>query len=149
MKTGVRTFEAAAYLKKLGADTVAVKRLFAISIETGIKRSQLIESAEIHSRCAIAVSDRGSDEIRVAASQAADELLGIRGVDASFVIFAVGTGVNISARSLGAMNVQIIMERLGGGGHQTMAAVQLKDISVSDAKKQLISTIDEYVMSIS
>ncbi len=149
MKTGVRTFEAAAYLKKLGADTVAVKRLFAISIETGIKRSQLVETAEIYNRCAIAASEDSSDGIRIATSQAADELLGIQGVDASFVIYAAGTGANISARSFGIMNVQIIMEHLGGGGHQTMAAAQLKDISVSDAKKQLMAAIDEYIRSIS
>ena len=149
MKTGVRTFEAAAYLKKLGADTVAVKRLFAISIETGIKRSQLVETAEIYNRCAIAASEDSSDGIRIATSQAADELLGIQGVDASFVIYAAGTGANISARSFGIMNVQIIMEHLGGGGHQTMAAAQLKDISVSNAKKQLMAAIDEYIRSIS
>jgi len=147
MKTGVRTFESAAYLKKLGADTVAVKRLFAISIETGIKRSQLVETAEIYNRCAIAASEDSSDGIRIATSQAADELLGIQGVDASFVIYAAGA--NISARSFGIMNVQIIMEHLGGGGHQTMAAAQLKDISVSDAKKQLMAAIDEYIRSIS
>lgn len=149
MKTGVRTFEAAAYLKKLGADTVAVKLLFATSIETGIKRSQLIESAQIYSRCAIASSTDTSPEVRVAASQAANELLNITGVDASFVIFAAGNGANISARSFGAINVQIIMEKMGGGGHQTMAAVQLHDTSVGEAKKQLMEAIDEYIRNIS
>ncbi len=149
MKTGVRTFEAAAYLKKLGADTVAVKLLFAISIETGIKRSQLIETAEIYNRCAIAASDDPSSEVRVAAAQAANELLNIQGVDASFVIFNAGGSANISARSFGAMNVQIIMEKMGGGGHQTMAAAQLKDVSVEEAKTRLAAVIDEYITSIS
>ena len=149
MKTGVRTFEAAAYLKKLGADTVAVKLLFALSIETGIKRSQLIETAEIYNRCAIAASDDPSSEVRVAAAQAANELLNIQGVDASFVIFNAGGSANISARSFGAMNVQIIMEKMGGGGHQTMAAAQLKDVSVEEAKTRLAAVIDEYITSIS
>ncbi|MBQ7784071.1 MAG: DHH family phosphoesterase, partial [Oscillospiraceae bacterium] len=149
MKTGVRTFEAAAYLKKLGADTVAVKLLFAISIETGIKRSQLIETAEIYNRCAIAASGDASSEVRVAAAQAANELLNIQGVDASFVIFNAGGSANISARSFGAMNVQIIMEKMGGGGHQTMAAAQLKDVSVEEAKCRLTAVIDEYITSIS
>ncbi len=149
MKTGVRTFEAAAYLRKLGADTVAVKLLFATSIETGIKRSQFIESAEIINRCAIASSEDTSPEVRVAASQAANELLNITGVDASFVIFAAGTGANVSARSFGAINVQIIMEKMGGGGHQTMAAAQLKETSVSEAKAMLADAISEYIENIS
>ncbi len=149
MKTGVRTFEAAAYLKKLGADTVAVKLLFAASIETGIKRAQLIESAKIHNRCAIASSKESSPEIRIASAQAADELLNISGVDASFVIFPAGTGANISARSFGAINVQIIMEKLGGGGHQTMAAVQLRETTVSEAEKLLSEAIDEHIRNIS
>lgn len=149
MKTGVRTFEAAAYLKKLGADTIAVKLLFATSMETGIKRSMFIEGAEIYKRCAITASTDGSPEIRVAASQAANELLNISGVDASFVIFSSGTGASISARSFGALNVQIIMERMGGGGHQTMAAAQLRDTSVEDAKAMLMNVIAEFIESIS
>ena len=128
MKTGVRTFEAAAYLRKNGADTVKVKGLFTNSIEAYRKKSALISTAEIFDRCAIAVSDSKSDDIRIIAPQAADELLGISGVDASFVIYKTGDVVNISARSLGVMNVQVIMERLGGGGHQTMAAAQLTDV---------------------
>lgn len=149
MKTGVRTFEAAAYLKKLGADTVAVKLLFATSIETGVLRSRIIESAEIYRNCAIAVCEDNMPDVRVAAAQAADELLGISGVGASFVIFTVGTGVNISGRSFGALNVQIILEKLGGGGHQTMAAVQLKDIDCGSARLILTQAIDEHIKNIS
>lgn len=149
MKTTARTFEAAAFLKKLGADTVAVKKLFAISIETGIKRSQIIENAEIYNHCAIACCNDNSPEARVASAQAADELLNISGVDASFVIFAAGSGANISARSFGILSVQRIMENMGGGGHQTMAAAQLKDISVSDAKKQLQAAIDDFIEKVS
>lgn len=148
MKTGVRTFEAAAYLKKLGADTVAVKLLFASSMETEIMRSKFITTTEMYRHCAIAVSTEGSPEIRVAASQAADEMLSIVDVDASFVIFALPSGSNISARSYGALNVQIIMEMLGGGGHQTMAAAQLS-VPPDAAKKLLIEKIDEFLVTLS
>ena len=143
MKTGVRTFEATAYLRKNGADTVKVKGLFTNSIEAYRKKSALISTAEIFDRCAIAVSDSKSDDIRIIAPQAADELLGISGVDASFVIYKTGDVVNISARSLGVMNVQVIMERLGGGGHQTMAAAQLTDVSEQKAKEMLIEVLDQ------
>ena len=149
MRTGVRTFEAAAFLRKLGADMVAVKNLFANTMACIQKRSKLIADAEIYKRCAIAVDDTADEYIRVASAQAADQMLEIVGVDASFVIFRIPTGVNISARSLGAMNVQIIMEKLGGGGHQTMAAAQLNDVRVTEAKAELISAIDEYIQNIS
>ena len=149
MRTGVRTFEAAAFLRKLGADMVAVKGLFANSVACIQKRSQLIASAEIYRRCAIAMDNSGEDFVRLASAQAADELLGIVGVDASFVIFRTDVGISISARSLGAMNVQIIMEKLGGGGHQTMAATQFKDITVFEAKARLVSAIDEHIANIS
>ncbi len=143
MRTGVRTFEAAAFLKKMGADTVIVKLLFSNSIESYRQRAQLVASAKIHNGCAIATADFKSDDIRIIAPQAADELLGITDVNASFVIYKAGDTVNISARSLGAMNVQVIMEQLGGGGHQTMAAAQIRDISTQEAFKRLTSAIDE------
>lgn len=149
MRTGVRTFEAAAFLRKLGADMVAVKGLFANSMACIRKRSQLVSSAELYNRCAIATDDSNEESIRVASAQAADELLGIVGVDASFVIFRTPVGINISARSMGAMNVQIIMEKLGGGGHQTMAAAQFTDITVAEAKEKLIEAIDEHIANIS
>ncbi len=150
MRTGVRTFEAAAFLRKLGADMVAVKKMFANSIPCIKKRSKLIADTEIYNRCAIASDDSLESSIRTAAAQAADEMLEIEGVDASFVIYRTQqNSVSISARSFGAMNVQIIMEKLGGGGHQTMAAAQLTDISVSEAKAKLISAIDEHIANIS
>ena len=142
MRTGVRTFEAAAYLKKMGADTVAVKLLFSNSIDSYRRKTQIVASAKIHNNCAIAAADFKSDDIRLVAPQAADELLGITDVDASFVIYKTGSTVNISARSLGALNVQIIMEQLGGGGHQTVAATQLEGVTVEDAVKALIFAID-------
>jgi len=142
MRTGVRTFEAAAYLKKLGADTVAVKLLFSNSIDSYKRRSQIVSTAKIHRNCAIAAADFKSDDLRLVAPQAADELLSITGVDASFVIYKTGSTLNISARSLGAVNVQVIMEELGGGGHQTMAATQIEGSTVQEAVKALIHAID-------
>ncbi len=144
MRTGVKTFEAAAYLKSMGADTVAVKKLFANSIETYQEKSALITKAEIYRKCAVSCTTEVFSNIRIAASQAADEMLGITGVNAAFVIYGDDKNANISARSMGAYNVQVIMESMGGGGHQTMAATQL-ETSVEDAKKQLFEAIDEYI----
>ncbi|MBE6844479.1 MAG: RNA/single-stranded DNA exonuclease [Ruminococcus sp.] len=142
MHTGVRTFEAAAYLRKNGADTINVKGFFTSSIDAYKKKSALISSAEIIDNCAVALTEADVPDIRIIAPQAADELLGIQDVKASFVIYKTGNIINISARSLGAMNVQIIMERLGGGGHQTMAAVQLENKSAPQAKQMLIDAIN-------
>ncbi|MBR1739586.1 MAG: DHH family phosphoesterase [Ruminococcus sp.] len=144
MRTGVTTFEAAAFLKKAGADTVKVKQLFANSIETYHQKSSIINSAHVYRKCAIAMADGGFSNVRIAASQAADEMLGITGVNASFVMYLQGDTVNISARSMGVFNVQIIMESLGGGGHLTMAACQLKT-DVETAKRRLNDAIDEYI----
>ena len=117
LSTGVRTFEAAAFLKGKGADTVAVKRLFSNSIESNRKRSEIISAAHIYRGCAIACTAPGTENARLLSAQAADELLEVSGVKASFVIFDSGNdSVNISARSYGDLNVQIIMEYLGGGG---------------------------------
>lgn len=144
MRTGVKTFEAAAYLKSLGADTVAVKKLFANSIETYQEKSSLISKAEIYRKCAVSCTTESFTDIRIAASQAADEMLGITGVNASFVVYGDDKSANISARSMGIYNVQVIMESMGGGGHQTMAATQL-NVSVEEAAVQLREAIDEYI----
>ncbi len=149
MKSGVRTFEAAAYLKKMGADTVTVKGFFANSIEAYQKKTMLVAAAEIYKRCAITESAVLGEDIRVVAPQAADELLTINGVDASFVIYKIGDIINVSARSMGAMNVQLVMELLGGGGHQTMAAAQLKEESTTVAKRRLIEAIDNHLATLS
>lgn len=149
MNTGVRTFEAAAYLKKMGADTVTVKKFFAGSFEIYQHRTQLVASSMIYKRCAIAVSSMKVEDIRIVAPQAADEMLNIIGVDASFAIYEVGTVVNISARSMGVLNVQLIMEKLGGGGNQTMAASQLPGDTLDQAKEKLFAAIDAYYESIS
>lgn len=142
LKTGVRTFEASAFLKRCGADTVLVKKLFANTPETNKEKSDLVGHADIYRGCAIAYSEDPGENIRVAAAQAADELLSIKGVVASFVLFRMGEDVNISARSFGELNVQVILEAFGGGGHLTMAGAQLKDTTIETAIKELMFQID-------
>ena len=150
MRSGVSTFEAAAYLKKLGADTIAVKKLFDITIENKLKKSQIISSAQMYrARCAIAVVEEDFPGIRVLCSQAADDMLYIRNVDASFTVYPIENGWSISARSLGKVNVQVIMEKLGnkvddGGGHQTMAGAQLYDVRIEEVIDKLHEVIDDY-----
>ena len=148
LRTGVRTFEAAAYLKRKGADTVEVKRLFSDSLNTYKTKSQLVSEAEIYNNSAIACTDdkmNESKDIRLTAAQAADELLSIRDVQASYVIYKSLDNMCISARSLGDLNVQLVMERLGGGGHQTMAACQMEGVSTAEARERLVSIISEVV----
>ena len=144
LKTGVRTFEAAAYLKKLGADTVEVRKLFASDMESYQRKTRLVSAAEVYRECAIATSTGHTEDMRVVAPQAADELLGINAVDASFVLFETGDTVNINARSMGKINVQLIMEKLGGGGHLTMAGAQIKGITMENARQKLLVAIDDY-----
>lgn len=144
LKTGVRTFEAAAYLRRRGADTVRVKRLFSDSIDTYKAKYRIVSNAEIFGSFAVASAEKEFGDIRITAAQAADELLSIQGVIASFVIFPAGGVVNISARSLGEVNVQLIMEAMGGGGHLTMAGAQLSGLSISEAREKLIAVVGEY-----
>lgn len=148
LRTGVRTFEAAAYLRSRGADTVAVKKFFANTMESRKLRGHIVMTAETYKKCAVSIADIKSDEIRIISAQAADELLSVSNVDASFVIFKTGDITNISARSMGSVNVQLIMEYLGGGGHQTMAAAQLADTDIIKAKNQLKQAIDQYFENI-
>ncbi len=149
MKTGARTFEAAAYLRKLGADTVTVKKLFASSIDSYKRKTQIVADAEIYRKCAIAPCDFYAEDMRITAPQAADDLLTINNVDASFVLYkTMSNEVSISARSMGALNVQLIMEALGGGGHQTMAGTQLKVDNIKQAEEQLKAAIDDYYINI-
>lgn len=143
MKTGVRTFEAAAYLRKQGADTVEVRGLFSNSMDDYQKKTRLVSSAEVYRGCAIAAGEY-TEDIKLIAPQAADELLGINDVAASFVLYEYDGGVSFSARSMGAMNVQVIMEALGGGGHMTMAGAQMKDVNMESARQKLLEAIDQY-----
>lgn len=144
IRAGVRTFEAAAYLKGKGADLVSVKRLFSNSMDVSRLRNRAVSSAESFDGCAISAIDFDSPDVRVIAAQAADELLNVSGVKASFVMFKSDGAVNISARSFGDINVQLIMEALGGGGHQTMAACRLKDFEMQDARSALRAAIEDY-----
>ena len=141
---GVRTFEAAAFLKDKNADTVSVKKLFVTSMEVNKLRTKVISAAESFMDCAVSAADFQSHDIRIISAQAADELLKVSGIKASFVLFENGGAVNISARSLGEVNVQLIMESLGGGGHQNMAACQLKGCNMITAKEKLSIAIKEF-----
>ncbi len=145
MKTGVRTFEAAAYLRSLGADTVAVKQLFSNSMKTQQAKSEVVKNAAMYNDSAISVVDFDSDDVRIVASQAADELLNIDGVHGSFVVYKTGNTINISARSYGEINVQLVMEELGGGGHLTMAAAQLENETFDSVLSLLKQAIDKII----
>ena len=144
LHTGVRTFEAAAALRRYGAETERVRQLFDVTMVEYTAKADLVEAAQMYKNCAVSVSGEVPPEARVAIAQAANDLLTIQNVEASFVAVQVGTGVNISARSLGAVNVQVIMESLGGGGHQTMAAAQLKHITPEAARARIQTAIDQY-----
>lgn len=146
MHTGVRTFEASAFLRRRGADPIAVKKLFADSIEHHKIKNSIVSTAQQHKIYAIAVNDNNNlsdEESRIVSSQAADELLNISGVKASFVLSRVGDAINISARSYGEVNVQLIMERLGGGGHRTMSACQIEERNFAVAKQLLLEAISK------
>ena len=144
LHTGVRTFEAAAALRRYGAETERVRQLFDVTMVEYNAKAALVEAAQMYKNCAISVGGEVAPEARVAVAQAANDLLTIQNVEASFVAVQVGTGVNVSARSLGAVNVQVIMESLGGGGHQTMAAAQLKHITPEAARARIQTAIDQY-----
>ncbi len=145
-KTGVKTFETAAFLKKRGADTVRVKALFKNSIEEYSVKSSLVKDAEIFQNN-IAISILNTDVLNplLIIAQAADDLLSIDNIDASFVLYSQGGNVFISARSFDKINVQEIMESLGGGGHKLIAAAQLKDTSIDSAISLLKETIKDHI----
>ncbi|MFR8034833.1 MAG: DHH family phosphoesterase [Lachnospiraceae bacterium] len=144
-KTGVRTFEAAAFLRRNGADVTRVRKLFRDNMSDYKAKAEAIRNAEVFEKyyaISICPSDT-SDNPTVIGAQAANELLGIRGIKASFVLTEFNGQIYISARSIDEVNVQIIMERLGGGGHMSVAGAQLKDISAKEAEKRLKDTITE------
>ncbi len=143
-KTGARTFEAAAYLRKAGVDPVRVHMLFRNDISMYIQKSKVISNAKIYrNNIAIAVCEEQSKNLQLVVAQAADDLLNIKGVEASFVLAAVGSKIIISGRSLGAVNVQVILEKLGGGGHITIAGAQLENNNLEIAEMKLHNAIDE------
>ena len=142
-RTGGRTFEAAAYLRRAGADTQDVQRMFQSDLDAMVTRYAIMRQAQIyHGDIAVVAADEAYD--RVTAAKAADELLTIRGIRASFVLYRKDDGVYMSARSLGEVNVQVILEALGGGGNSTTAGGQAKGITVAEAKTKLLEAIDQY-----
>ena len=143
IRTGERTFDAAAYLRRAGADTAEVKKLFQAGMEDTVARYKIMQQATLHGKVAVAAPDEPQN--RVVAAKAADELLNISGVEASVVVSPDGKGnINVSARSIGEVNVQILMEKLGGGGNRSAAAAQLKDTALEDAVKNVYNVIDDY-----
>ena len=147
LRTGSRTFDAASYLRSRGADTVLVQKFLKEDLQTYIQRAKLIENVTYaHDGLAIAKGNENETYHQVFIAQAADTLLTMEGIKASFVISRRSENViGISARSLGEINVQIIMEILGGGGHLTNAATQLTGVSVDEAEQQLAMAIEEYM----
>ncbi|GFP78250.1 DHH family phosphoesterase [Clostridium fungisolvens] len=141
-KTGVRTFEAASFLRRVGADTVDIKRFFSNDLKSYIQKAETIRSAEVVNNIAIAVCPPNVTQTVIAA-QVADDLLNITGIQASFVFVKIDRDIHISGRSLGDVNVQVILESLGGGGHMTMAGAKLTDVAIEDAKKILQKAISE------
>lgn len=145
LRVSVRTFEAASYLKSCKADTVTVKKLFSGSASENIQVNNTVNSAVYYDRFAVSVCTEKGPSARLVASKAADELLSIEGVDASFVICENAGQINISARSLERINVQLIMEDLGGGGHHSMAAAQLTGVTVEQATAKLKAAVEQYL----
>lgn len=148
LRAGVRTFEAAAYLRSRGASTVESKKLFSNDMDIFRSRNAIIDEAKTYGECAISFAKNKIDNVRLVTSQAADEMLNIDGVKASFVLYQNSNDINISARSYGEINVQLIMETLGGGGHQTMSACQLANTDMDQALAMLKSAIDEYISNL-
>lgn len=148
LRAGVRTFEAAAYLRSRGASTVESKKLFSNDMGVFRSRNAIIDEAQTYRECAISLVRDKVDNVRLVTSQAADEMLNIDGVKASFVLYENADDINISARSYGEINVQLIMENLGGGGHQTMSACQIVDTDMDEAINMLKVAIDEYISNL-
>ena len=145
-KTGVRTFEAASYLRKVGADTIEVKKFFNSDVKDFIIKAEINQSTKIiNNRICLAYSSTEIDSINVIIAQTADELLNIKEVEASFVLGEKDDTIFISARSLGQINVHVLMEKLGGGGHIDIAGAQLKNVSLKEAYKMVNKIIEEYL----
>ena len=148
LRTSQRTFEAAGFLRDNGADTVEVRKLFSIDADMASLKNEIISESKIHNGFMVGSTLSDNKNLRIVTSSAADEMLNIEGVKASFVLSKIGVGkIQISARSLGEENVQLIMEKLGGGGHSTMAAAQIKGANIEQAKQMLLDAIDEYIFN--
>jgi len=145
VRTGVRTFEAASYLRRRGGEPVAAKAFFAISLDEYLQKAELVSRAEEYKGCAIVITDSVPESMRVVIPQTADDLLNIEGIRASIVAVKYSGVYNVSARSLGVYNVQLIMEKMGGGGHQTMAGVQVDNVDASLIKQMIYAAVDDYL----
>lgn len=146
VKTGVRTFETAAVLKRFGADTTNVKQFMQDDINSFVDRSNIVRNARRYGDyIAISITDENIKNPRLIAAQAADQMLSIRGINSSFVVAREDNIVYVSARSIKDMNVQVIMEQLGGGGHLTSAGAQFTDVTVKEVEKRLLDAIDNYL----
>ena len=148
-KTGVRTFEAAAYLRRCGVNIIRVKKWFQSNLETFNKIAGIVKKAEIiNDTIAIATYEKKDKEASLICAKAADELLTISDITASFVMGKAGNKICISGRSIGDINVQIILEKLGGGGHITLAGAQVEGMTMEETKQELINRIHEYFSEI-
>ena len=148
-KTGVRTFEAAAYLRKFGVDIIKVKKWFQADLESYNEIAQIVKNSQIiEENIAVSIYDNENDDVNLICAKAADELLTISDITASFVIGKLGEKIFISGRSIGDINVQIILEKLGGGGHITLAGAQLEGLTLEEAYDELIIRINEYLTEI-
>lgn len=144
-KTGVRTFEAAAFLRRNGADSTRVRKLFQSDMASYKARATALQGTQMYKdHIAITQVEPDIEDGFIIAAQTADELLNIKGIIASFVMAQTGNVIAISGRSHGEINVQIIMEKIGGGGHQAVAGVQLEDYTIEEAQEKLKKTINEY-----
>ena len=144
-KTGVRTFEAAAYLRRCGVDIIKVKKWFQSDLESYNKIAEIVKKSEIvYDTIAISSYGEQGKDTSLICAKAADELLTIGNITASFVLGTIDNKICISGRSIGDINVQLILEKLGGGGHITLAGAQLENVSMEDAKAELIEKINEY-----
>ena len=149
-KTGVRTFEAAAFLRKCGVDIIKVKKWFQSDLETYNKISEIVANSEIiNDTIAISIYDKEDSDANIICAKAADELLTISNITASFVIGKMDDKICISGRSIGDINVQLILEKLGGGGHITVAGAQIEGMTQEEVKQELINRINEYFTEIS
>ena len=145
-QTGVRTFEAASILKRAGADTSSVRQLFKDDYNVFLKKAEIIKNSKIvFNRIAIGRLELDAEDSILIAAQCANDLLNINGIEASFVLTTFGGKIHISGRSLGSISVQLILERLGGGGHLTSAGTQIEGKTMDEAEKMLIDAIDEYL----
>ena len=144
-KTGVRTFEAAAYLRKYGIDIIKVKKWFQSDLESYTVIADIVKNAEIvNDTIGISEYDENDKNANLICAKAADELITISNITASFVLGRMGDKICISGRSIGDINVQVILEKLGGGGHITLAGAQLEGLTMEEAKSELIIRINEY-----